>query len=37
MGFFFFFFFGSLVVRNPPSMQEMQEMWVQCLDQEDLE
>ena len=24
-----------LVVKNPPAMQEMQEMWVQSLGQED--
>ena len=26
---------GSLVVKNPPAIQEMQEMWVQSLDRED--
>ena len=26
---------GSLVVKNPPAVQEMQEMWVQSLDRED--
>ena len=26
---------GGSVVKNPPAMQEAQEMWVQSLDQED--